>query len=183
MNEGVLFRSPEFKPDGMEEAEATYRMAILAGHLTKDPEVSFIKTKQGYEIRKVLLNIKYYSKSYMNVIVWGDGQVAQAADCLEKGDDLLCAGMIRRTSYIPKRGANKGRKVEITEMNCMWLHAMSWTVGLLTLLKSPNIAKLIASDESDVMESMNDHLGDEYGDENAEYVGEDEYQDDYEVTI
>ena len=176
MYDGVLFQTPEFRSESPDDTK-TYRMAICVGSLTKDPHVSMIGSQQT---PKVAFNIKYHTKSYMNVAVWGKNDMAYASQTLEKGDMVLCFGTVTHSTYVAKSGPHKGEKREWYEMNCQWICAMSWLTEMLPIILSHKIREIVESEESDAMESAEDHA-DEY--EVDGYDADTEYDDDYEVTI
>lgn len=68
---------------------------ISAGRVVKGAEIK--ETKNGKE--KVKFSFAYADKEYMNVEAWGDSSVGQAAATLEKGDQVIVAGIVRSWEY------------------------------------------------------------------------------------
>ena len=155
MNEGILFRSAKFKNEtGGDERQ--FQFAIICGQLTDDPKVEFFKNA------KVSFNLKYHTKSFLNVVAWGDSEASFSARALEKGDQVLCAGLIISKPYVVKQGEHKGEKREWVEMSPVWIHAQAWDNFLLDLYSTPKIMEMVEEARAaDVMESANDAV-DEY---------------------
>jgi len=172
MYDGVLFRSPKFKAE--QENAKEYQFAVVAGHLVKDPEI-----KQKTKLQ-TSFTIKYYTKSFLNVTIWGNSEVARVAATLEQGDYVLCIGTITYSPYTVRSGADKGKEKIWSDLNPQILIPMSYMYQLVDIFASRKIKALLASEESDSMESIEDHA-DEY--EVDGYQEGVEYEEDYEVTI
>ena len=88
--------------------------AIIAGNLTRDPEMRYTVNKKAYTRFTVAVNYRYKdpngeykdSADYIPVIVWG----TQAESCgkyLKKGSPVLIEGRIQTGSYDAKDGSGK----------------------------------------------------------------------------
>lgn len=180
MYDGVIFQSPEFRSETPEDSKR-YRFCIVVGKLTNDPKIENFKTT------KVSFNIKYYTKQYLNIVLWGDTDVSYAARSLEKDDFVLCAGTITYTKYIVRSGEHKGEQREWHDLNCQFLMAQSWVNCIIQMFSATGIQKLLASEASDVMESLEDHPEEyeEYSDgyEVEGYSTDTEYDDNYDYTL
>lgn len=177
MYDGIIFQSPEFT---IESSEKKYRFCIVVGKVTNDPVIKqFNKTK-------VTVNIKYYTKSYLNIVVWGEDEVSYAARSLEKGDVVLCAGTITYSKYFVRQGEFKGEEREWHELNPQFIMSQSMVNALISMFSSSGIQRLLDSEGGDPLESIEDHAEeyeeDSYGAdvsyEDAEYE-----EDDYELGI
>ena len=97
-----------------------FNRAIIAGNLTRDPEVRYTVNKKAYARFAVAVNNSWKNANgelqeytdYINVVVWG----AQAENCgkfLKKGRPVLIEGRIRTGSYDAKDGSGKRYTTEI----------------------------------------------------------------------
>ena len=88
--------------------------AIIAGNLTRDPELRYTVNKKSYARFTVAVNYRYKdangeykdSADYIPVLVWG----TQAESCgkyLKKGSPVLIEGRIQTGSYEAKDGSGK----------------------------------------------------------------------------
>lgn len=169
MYDGIIFQSPEFRTEIPDDTKK-YRFCIVVGKLTNDPKI------ESFNTTKVSFNLKYYTKSYLNVVLWGDTEASYAARTLEKDDVVLCAGTITYTKYTVRSGEHKGEQKEWHDLNCQFIMAQSWVNCIIQMFSANGIQKLLEAEESDAMESLEDHY-DEY-DEDTEYDDED-----YEIGI
>lgn len=169
MYDGAYFQSPEFRSETPGD-EKRYRFCIVVGKLTNDPKIENFKTT------KVSFNIKYYTKQYLNVVLWGDTDVSYAARSLEKGDTVMCAGTITYTKYIVRSGEHKGEQKEWHDLNCQFLMAQAWANCIIEMFSATGIQKLLSAEESDVMESLDDHY-EEY--DEGSYADDEEYDEEY----
>jgi len=94
--------------------------AIIAGNLTRDPEVRQTINKRSIARFSVAVNYRYKDSSgeykdgvdYVNIVVWGP----QAENCgkyLKKGSPVFVEGRIQTTSYDAKDGSGKRYMTEI----------------------------------------------------------------------
>ena len=176
MYDGVLFQSPEFRSE-KETDEKMYRFAFVVGKVTRDPEVRHL------QMTRTTFNIKYHTKSYINMVIWGDSMQAQLAQCLKAGDIVLAVGTITKSYYTARKGAEKGMRKEWRDMNCQFICSVSQIYELQRMILSPPIQDLMATEEADALESAEDHLEDqEYGGY-AEYESGMEYVDDEDIGL
>ena len=105
-----------------------FNRAIIAGNLTRDPEVRYTVNKRAYARFGVAVNNTWKnangelqeSTEYINVVVWGP----MAENCgkfLKKGRPVLVEGSIRTTSYDAKDGSGKRYSTEINADNVIFL--------------------------------------------------------------
>lgn len=105
-----------------------YNRAIIAGNLTRDPELRYTVNKRAYARMGVAVNYRYKNASgeyqegtdYINVIAWG----TLAETCgkyLKKGSPVLFEGRIRTGSYDAKDGSGKRYTTEIWADNMVML--------------------------------------------------------------
>ena len=105
-----------------------FNRAIIAGNLTRDPEVRYTINKKAYARFGVAVNNTWKnangeiqeSTEYINVVVWGPS----AENCgkfLKKGRPVLVEGSIRTTSYDAKDGSGKRYSTEINADNVIFL--------------------------------------------------------------
>ena len=91
-----------------------FNRAIIAGNLTRDPEVRYTVNKRAYARFTVAVNNRYKdangefqdSTDYISVVAWG----ATAETCgkyLKKGSPVLIEGRIRTGSYDAKDGTKR----------------------------------------------------------------------------
>ena len=102
--------------------------AIIAGNLTRDPEVRQTINKRSIARFTVAANRSYKDSSgeykeaadFINVVVWG----AFAESCgkyLKKGSPVLVEGRIQTTSYDAKDGSGKRYMTEVNADNVIFL--------------------------------------------------------------
>ncbi|MBQ9903389.1 MAG: single-stranded DNA-binding protein [Synergistaceae bacterium] len=97
-----------------------FNRAIIAGNLTKDPEVRYTVNKKAFARFTVAVNNRYKDANgewqenadYISVVAWG----STAETCgkyLKKGSPVLIEGRIRTGSYDAKDGSGKRYTTEI----------------------------------------------------------------------
>lgn len=105
-----------------------FNRAIIAGNLTRDPEVRYTVNKRAYARMGVAVNYRYKNANgeyqegtdYINVVAWG----ALAETCgkyLKKGSPVLFEGRISTGSYDAKDGSGKRYTTEIMADNMVML--------------------------------------------------------------
>ena len=105
-----------------------YNRAIIAGNLTRDPDVRRTVNKRAYARFAVAVNRQYKDTNgeykeltdYINVVVWGP----MAENCekyLKKGSPVLVDGRIQTSSYDAKDGSGKKYMTEINAENVLFL--------------------------------------------------------------
>ena len=105
-----------------------FNRAIIAGNLTRDPEVRYTVNKKAYARFGVAVNSTWKNANgelqenteYMNIVVWGP----MAENCgkyLKKGRPVLVEGSLRTTSYDAKDGSGKRYSTEINASNVVFL--------------------------------------------------------------
>ncbi len=97
-----------------------FNRAIIAGNLTKDPEVRYTVNKKAFARFTLAVNNRYRNANgeiqetadYINVVAWN----ATAETCgkyLKKGSPVLVEGRIRTGSYDAKDGSGKRYTTEV----------------------------------------------------------------------
>ena len=105
-----------------------FNRAIIAGNLTRDPDVRYTVNKRAYARMGVAVNYRYKNPNgeyqegtdYINVVAWG----TLAETCgkyLKKGSPVLFEGRIRTSSYDAKDGSGKRSSTEIYADNMVLL--------------------------------------------------------------
>lgn len=105
-----------------------FNRAIIAGNLTRDPEVRYTVNKRAFARFGVAVNNNFRnangeiqeSTEYINVVVWG----SQAENCgkyLKKGRAVLVEGRIQTSSFEAKDGSGKRYMTEINASNVIFL--------------------------------------------------------------
>ena len=105
-----------------------FNRAIIAGNLTKDPEVRYTVNKKAFARFTVAVNNNFKNANgelqentdYINVVVWG----TQAENCgkyLKKGRSVLVEGRIQTSSFEAKDGSGKRYMTEINASNVIFL--------------------------------------------------------------
>ncbi len=97
-----------------------FNRAIIAGNLTRDPEVRYTVNKRAYARFTVAVNYSYKDANgeykdaadYINVVSWGSNAEV-AGKYLKKGSPVLIEGRIRTGSYDAKDGTGKRYTTEI----------------------------------------------------------------------
>jgi len=169
MFDGGFFRGKSFTSDDQQRGNnAEYFFAIAWGSLIADPKV------QMFNKRKTSFTIKYHTKSYLNVVIWGDTESAIVSSSLEKGDMVVCFGTVRREDYTVQKGENKGQVKTWVDFNCQVVIPMTTVLFSVAAQSSDALNKIIDEEEaskgSDAFESVSD-------------FEEQEEAEDYSVTI
>jgi len=97
-----------------------YNRAIIAGNLTRDPDVRYTVNKRAYARFGVAVNTRWKNQNgelqesteFINVVVWGP----MAENCgkyLKKGNPVLLEGRIQTTSYDARDGSGKRYSTEV----------------------------------------------------------------------
>ncbi len=105
-----------------------FNRAIIAGNLTRDPEVRYTVNKKAYARFAVAVNSRWRNANgemqenteYINVAAWG----ALGETCgkyLKKGSPVLIEGRIRTGSYDAKDGSGKRYITEVVADNMIML--------------------------------------------------------------
>ncbi len=105
-----------------------FNRVIIAGNLTRDPDVRVTVNKNTYARFSVAINSArrnengeiQESTEYVNVVVWG----AQAENCgkyLKKGSAVLIEGRLQTSSYEARDGSGKRYSTEVVASNVMFL--------------------------------------------------------------
>ena len=105
-----------------------FNRVIIAGNLTRDPDVRYTVNKKAYARFGVAINSTWKnangelqeSTEYVNVVVWG----VMAENCgkfLKKGRAVLVEGSLRTTSYEAKDGSGKRTSTEVNADNVVFL--------------------------------------------------------------
>ena len=97
-----------------------FNRAIIAGNLTRDPEVRYTVNKKAYARFTVAVNNRYKdangelqeSTDYINVVAWGNNAEV-TGKYLKKGSPVLIEGRIQTGSYDAKDGSGKRYTTEI----------------------------------------------------------------------
>lgn len=105
-----------------------FNRAIIAGNLTRDPEVRYTVNKRAYARFTVAVNSRYkdangeYQESadYINVVAWGNW-AETCGKYLKKGSPVLIEGRIQTGSYDAKDGSGKRYTTEINMSSMIML--------------------------------------------------------------
>lgn len=105
-----------------------FNRAIIAGNLTKDPEVRYTVNKKTYARFTVAVNNRWRnangevqdSTDYINVVAWNN-TAENVGKYLKKGSPVLIEGRIRTGSYDAKDGSGKRYTTEIWVDNMVML--------------------------------------------------------------
>ncbi|MBQ3446308.1 MAG: single-stranded DNA-binding protein [Synergistaceae bacterium] len=97
-----------------------FNRAIIAGNLTRDPEVRYTVNKKAFARFGVAVNSRWRNANgelqenteYINVVAWGS-TAETAGKYLKKGSPVLVEGRIRTGSYDAKDGSGKRYTTEI----------------------------------------------------------------------
>ena len=97
-----------------------FNRAIIAGNLTRDPELRYTVNKRAYARFTVAVNNRYKdgngewqeSADYITVVAW-NANAENAGKYLKKGSPVLVEGRIRTGSYDAKDGSGKRYTTEI----------------------------------------------------------------------
>ena len=107
-----------------------FNRAIIAGNLTKDPEVRYTINKKAYARFTVAVNNRWRNANgelqdntdYITVVAWGNN-AENAGKYLKKGSPVLVEGRIRTGSYDAKDGSGKRYTTEIWVDNMIMLNS------------------------------------------------------------
>ena len=91
-----------------------FNRAIIAGNLTRDPEVRYTVNKRAYARFTVAVNSTWKNANgevqdttdYISVVAWG-GTAETCGKYLKKGSPVLVEGRIRTGSYDAKDGSKR----------------------------------------------------------------------------
>ena len=105
-----------------------FNRAIIAGNLTRDPEVRYTVNKKAFARFGVAVNNRYRNANgevqentdYINVVAWGN-TAETCGKYLKKGSPVLVEGRIRTGSYDAKDGSGKRYTTEIWIENMVML--------------------------------------------------------------
>ena len=97
-----------------------FNRAIIAGNLTRDPEVRYTVNKKAYARLNVAVNNRtrdangeyHDSADYITVVAW-NATAETAGKYLKKGSPVLIEGRIKTGSYDAKDGTGKRYTTEI----------------------------------------------------------------------
>ena len=105
-----------------------FNRAIIAGKLTRDPDLRYTVNKRAYARFSVAVNYRYKGENgeyqegtdYINVVAWGTlGETC--GKYLKKGSPVLLEGRIRTGSYEARDGSGKRYTTEIMADNMTML--------------------------------------------------------------
>ena len=105
-----------------------FNRVIIAGNLTKDPEVRATVNKKSYARFGVAINSQWKNPNgelqerteFINVVVWGP----MAENCgkyLKKGRAVLVEGRLQTSSYEAKDGSGKRYSTDVVADNIQFL--------------------------------------------------------------
>ncbi len=113
-----------------------FNRAIIAGNLTRDPEVRSTVNKKTYARFTLAVNNRYRDANgefqenadYINVVAWNNNAEI-AGKYLKKGSPVLIEGRIRTGSYDAKDGSGKRYTTEIWVDNMIMLGSREGVSG------------------------------------------------------
>ncbi|MBR0150723.1 MAG: single-stranded DNA-binding protein [Synergistaceae bacterium] len=105
-----------------------FNRVIIAGNLTRDPELRYTVSKRAYARFGVAINSRWKNANgelqetteYINVVVWGP----MAENCgkfLKKGSPVLVEGSLRTSTFEARDGSGKRYMTEINADNVIFL--------------------------------------------------------------
>lgn len=105
-----------------------FNRAIIAGNLTRDPEVRYTVNKKAYARFGVAVNSRWRNANgelqenteYINVVAWGN-TAETCGKYLKKGSPVLVEGRISTSSYDAKDGSGKRYSTEVIIDNMIML--------------------------------------------------------------
>ena len=105
-----------------------FNRAIIAGNLTRDPDLRYTVNKKAYARFGVAVNNRWKnsngelqeSTEYINVVVWGP-MSENCGKYLKKGSPVLVEGRIQTSSYEAKDGSGKRYMTEVNADNVVFL--------------------------------------------------------------
>ena len=109
-----------------------FNRVIIAGNLTRDPEVRATINKRSYARFGVAINSKWRNQNgeiqerteYINVVVWGP----MADNCgkyLKKGSPVLIEGRLQTNTYEARDGSGKRTTTDVVADNVQFLNTPS----------------------------------------------------------
>ena len=113
-----------------------FNRAIIAGNLTKDPDLRYTVNKRAYARFTFAVNYRYKNNSgeyqdgtdYINVVAWGNlGETC--GKYLKKGSPVLIEGRISTSSFDAKDGSGKRYMTEIMADNMVMLGSSQGSSG------------------------------------------------------
>ena len=113
-----------------------FNRVIIAGNLTRDPELRYTVNKKSYANFTVAVNNTWKNANgelqettdYINVVAWG-AQAETVVKYLKKGSPVLVEGSIRTRSYDAKDGTGKRYVTEVNMMNMIMLGSREGVSG------------------------------------------------------
>ena len=107
-----------------------FNRAIIAGNLTRDPEVRYTVNKRAFARFGIAVNSRWKNANgemqentdYINVVAWGN-TAETCGKYLKKGSSVLVEGRIRTGSYDAKDGSGKRYTTEVWIDNMVMLGA------------------------------------------------------------
>lgn len=95
---------------------ASFNKVILAGNLTKDPEIKYIASGMAVANLDLAINSTYSSKAgekkeetvFVNIVVWGR-QAETASQYLSKGSPILVDGRLQFDTWETPQGEKRSR--------------------------------------------------------------------------
>ncbi|MBQ3653837.1 MAG: single-stranded DNA-binding protein [Synergistaceae bacterium] len=105
-----------------------FTRAVIAGNVTRDPEVRYTVNKKVFTRFGVAVNTTWKNANgelqentdYINIVVWGP-LAETCGKYLKKGRPVLIEGRIRTGSYDAKDGSGKRTSTEIFADNVVFL--------------------------------------------------------------
>ncbi len=105
-----------------------FNRAIIAGNLTRDPDLRYTVNRRAVLSFTVAVNYRYKNNNgeyqdgadYIPVVVWGP-QAESLGKFLKKGSPVLVEGQIRTRSYEAKDGSGKRYVTELIAGNVVML--------------------------------------------------------------
>ena len=105
-----------------------FNRAIIAGNLTKDPDLRYTVNKRAWARFSVAVNYRYRDQSgefkdgvdYVPIVVWGN-QAEPCGKYLKKGSPVVIEGRIQTSSYEAKDGSGKRYTTEVNADNVVFL--------------------------------------------------------------
>ena len=113
-----------------------FNRAIIAGNLTRDPDLRATVNKKSYARFSVAVSYRYKDQNgelkenvdYINVITWG-AMAETYCKYLRKGSPVLVEGRIQTGSYDAKDGSGKRYTTEILADNILLLGSNQQNTG------------------------------------------------------
>lgn len=105
-----------------------FNRVIIAGNLTRDPELRYTASKKAYARFGVAVNHSYKdnngeikeSTDFINVVAWGN-TAEICGKYLKKGSPVLIEGRLRTSNYEAKDGSGKRTMTEVEASNMVML--------------------------------------------------------------